>query len=86
MPEVRGKEMVIDTRNRSESKPHEKPRGVLALMQMAIWILFRHNRTFIIQLSSSEMINDERDFISKKVTSFLGDRITTNNISEEKST
>jgi hypothetical protein len=48
--------MVIDTRNRSESKPHEKPRGVLALMQMAIWILFRHNRTFIIQLSSSEMI------------------------------
>jgi hypothetical protein len=37
-----------------------------ALMQIAIWILFRHNRTFIIQLSSSEMINDERDFISKK--------------------
>jgi hypothetical protein len=58
----------------------------LALMQIAIWLLFRHNRTFIMQLSSSEMTNNERDFISKKVTCFLGDRITTNNISREKST
>jgi hypothetical protein len=55
-------------------------------MQIVIWFPFRHNRTFIMQLSSSEMINDERDFISKKVTSFLGDIITTNNISGEKST
>jgi hypothetical protein len=38
----------------------------LALMQIVIWFPFRHNRTFIMQLSSSEMINDERDFISKK--------------------
>jgi hypothetical protein len=28
IPEMRGKEMVIDTRNINESKPHGKPRGV----------------------------------------------------------
>jgi hypothetical protein len=42
-----------------------------ALMQIAIWFLFRHNRTFIMQLSSSEMINHGWDFISKKVTSLI---------------
>jgi hypothetical protein len=59
--------MVIDMRNRNESKPHEKPRGVFCIdADSAIWLHFRHNRTFIMQLSISEMINNERDFISKK--------------------